>query len=219
MSIKRKLYYNTRSENLNSDSMSKPSRAEAKQASREALIQSAMVLMPTKGLDVSLDELCAHAGYTRGAFYVHFKNRDELTLEVMSINGERWLDSIFRPQENGVAEDLMTMVQRFLSEMTSGTYPITQKAGLRPHQLLEACTRSAVIKQRYLELVTDSIRRLTANVEQSQAKQQLNQHVDAEQMASLLLGLAIGVHTLYDLDYPIDFAKGSMALLQLMAAK
>lgn len=199
--------------------MTKTSRAAAKQASREALIQSAMDLMPEKGIDVSLDELCAHAGYTRGAFYVHFKNRDELTLEVITINGKRWLDSIFRPQEDGEAEDLMTMVQRFLSEMVSGTYPITQKAGLRPHQLLEACARSEPIKQRYLELVTESIGRLTANVSQSQAKQQLNQTIDPEQIASLLLALAVGVHTMYDLDYPIDFSKGSMALMQLMSNK
>jgi TetR/AcrR family transcriptional repressor of nem operon len=199
--------------------MPKPSRAEAKQASREALIQSAMELMPKKGLDVSLDELCAHAGYTRGAFYVHFKNRDELTLEVMTINGEKWLNSIFKPQPDGQAEDLFTMVQRFLSEMVSGTYPISQEAGLRPHQLLEACARSELIKQRYLELVADSIRRLTANVQHSQDKQQLKQSIDPEQIASLLLALAIGVHTMYDLDYPIDFSKGSMALLQLMSSQ
>lgn len=197
--------------------MPKPSRAEAKQASRDALIKSAMELMPEKGINVSLDELCAHAGYTRGAFYVHFKSRDELTLEVMTINGENWLNSIFRPQDDGEAEDLLTMVQRFLTEMVSGTYPITQKAGLRPHQLLEACARNEAIKKRYLELVSDSIRRLTTNVQRSQNLQQLNQTIDPEQIASLLLGLAIGVHTMYDLDYPIDFAKGSMTLLQLLA--
>jgi AcrR family transcriptional regulator len=209
--------YNVISAKRNSKTMPKPSRAEAKQASRDALIKSAMELMPEKGIDVSLDELCAHAGYTRGAFYVHFKNRDELTLEVMTINGENWLNSIFRPQEDGEAEDLLTMVQRFLTEMVSGTYPITQKAGLRPHQLLEACARNEAIKKRYLELVSDSIRRLTANVQRSQNQQQLNQNIDPEQIASLLLGLAIGVHTMYDLDYPIDFAKGSMTLLQLLA--
>ena len=197
--------------------MPKTSRAEAKQASREALIKSAKDLMPKKGIDVSLDELCAHAGYTRGAFHVHFKNRDELTLEVMTVNGELWLNSIFRPQADGKAEDLMTMVQRFLSEMMSGTYPISQEAGLRPHQLLEACARSDAIKKCYLDLITDSIQRLTQNVKQSQEKQQLNQQVDARQLASILLSLAIGVHTLYDLDYPIDFAKGSMTLLQLLA--
>jgi len=196
--------------------MPKPSRAEAKQASREALIKSAMELMPKKGIDVSLDELCAHAGYTRGAFYVHFKNRDELTLEVMTVNGELWLNSIFSPKPNGEAENLITMVQRFLSEMVSGTYPISQEAGLRPHQLLEACARSKPIKQRYIELITDSIRRLTENVKQSQADQQLSQTLDPEQVASLLLALAIGTHTLHDLDYPIDFSKGSMTLLQLL---
>ena len=135
----------------------------------------------------------------------------------MTLNGESWLNSIFKPQADGEAEDLFTMVQRFLTEMVAGTYPISQEAGLRPHQLLEACARSEPIKQRYLELVTDSIRRLTANVQQSQNKQQLNKTIDPEQIASLLLALAIGVHTMYDLDYPIDFAKGSMTLLQLLA--
>jgi len=71
------------------------SRQAAKQASKQALVQSARELFPAKGLDVSLDDICAHAGYTRGAFYVHFKNRDELILEVMSRVGEEWLDSIF----------------------------------------------------------------------------------------------------------------------------
>ncbi|OUS33293.1 hypothetical protein A9R00_13165, partial [Oleispira antarctica] len=132
-------------------------------------------------------------------------------------NGENWLNSIFKPRPGGEAEDLFTMVQRFLTEMVSGTYPISQEAGLRPHQLLEACARSEPIKQRYLELVSDSIRRLTANVQQSQKQQQLNNGIDPEQVASLLLALAIGVHTMHDLDYPIDFAKGSMALLQLLA--
>ena len=37
--------------------MPKPSRAEAKQASRDALIKSAMELMPEKGIDVSLENV------------------------------------------------------------------------------------------------------------------------------------------------------------------
>jgi len=65
--------------------------------------------------------------------------------------------------------------------------------------------------------VTDSIRPLTANVQQSQDKPQIKQAIDPEPIASLLLALAIGAHTLHDLDYPIDFAKGSMTLLQLLA--
>lgn len=209
----------SKSKGASSVSPAKTKRETAKIASREALVRSAMVLMPEKGLDVSLDELCAHAGYTRGAFYVHFKNRDELTVEVMTRNGEVWLDSIFSSQVEGEAEDLLTMVPRFLNEMVSGNYPITKEAGLRPHQLLEACARSEVIRERYIGHISESIKRLSENVKQSQNKKQLNSGADPEQIAILLLGLAIGFHTMYDLDYPLDVSKTALAMLQLMSGK
>jgi len=191
-------------------------RQAAKEASKEALIRSAMQLMPDKGLDVSLDELCNHAGYTRGAFYVHFKKREDLQLEIMNRVGRSWLDSIFGTDPVAGPEDLMTMVQRFLSEMLSGDYPITRKGGLRPHQLLDLCARSERIKAAYLALVKDSINRLKDNIRVSQQLGQLDKELDAEQVANLLLVLAVGVHTMYDLDYPIDFSAGVSTLLQLI---
>ena len=128
------------------------SRAEAKQASREALIESAMVLFPERGLDVSLDDLCAHAGYTRGAFYVHFKNRDELTLEVMTRVGQRMMDTLLGETEDARREDLFAVAARFIPALFNGDYPLTRHGGMRPFQLLDACARSESIHQRYLAL-------------------------------------------------------------------
>src|SRR5690606_17947197 len=125
---------------MSKQSRSAQSREAAKQASREALVRAAMELFPEQGLDVSLDDICAHAGYTRGAFYVHFKNRDELTLEVMSRVGQEWLDSIFGDEDSD--GDLLTLMQRFLGELVGGTYPLTKAGGMRPYQLLDACARS-----------------------------------------------------------------------------
>src|SRR5262245_37416602 len=45
-----------------------------KQETREALLRAGMEMFAEQGLDApSLDALCARAGFTRGAFYVHFK--------------------------------------------------------------------------------------------------------------------------------------------------
>lgn len=195
-------------------SKSAQSRQAAKQASKEALVKSAMELFPEKGLDVSLDELCAHAGYTRGAFYVHFKNRDELTLEVMSRVGEEWLNSIFGDEDDD--GDLITLMQRFLGELVGGTYPLTRKGGMRPYQLLDACVRSPAIHARYLAFVQDSIRRLAIYVVNSQHKKHIKPNLDAEQLASILIAVVIGTHTLYDLDFPMDLAKTSLTLMQLL---
>lgn len=199
---------------MSKQSRSAQSREAAKQASREALVRAAMELFPEQGLDVSLDDICAHAGYTRGAFYVHFKNRDELTLEVMSRVGQEWLDSIFGDEDSD--GDLLTLMQRFLGELVGGTYPLTKAGGMRPYQLLDACARSPRIHERYLEFVRDSIRRLALYVVNSQKKRHIKADLDAEQLASILIAVVIGTHTLYDLDYPMDLARTSATLLQLL---
>ena len=54
------------------------SRDLAKQETREALIQAGMDAFSEEGVDLpSLDAICARAGFTRGAFYVHFKDRED----------------------------------------------------------------------------------------------------------------------------------------------
>ncbi|WP_161569598.1 TetR/AcrR family transcriptional regulator [Veronia nyctiphanis] len=191
-------------------------RQAAKAASKEALIKSAMTLIPMRGLDVSLDELCAHAGYSRGAFYVHFKTREDLQLELMRREGNAWLDALFGSGPLRNEEDLNRLIMRFVTDLKSGTYPITKDSGFRPYQLLDMCCRSERLKEAYLELVQQSVVRLRDIVVMSQQQGYLSKRLDAEQVASLLLLLSVGAHTMYDLDYPIDFANGSKTLIQLL---
>ena len=58
-------------------------RRETKQETREALISAALAEFAEHGFDApSLDAICARAGYTRGAFYVHFRDRSDLRCQV-----------------------------------------------------------------------------------------------------------------------------------------
>ena len=197
------------------DKQTGKSRAEAKQASREALIESAMTLFPEKGLDVSLDELCAHAGYTRGAFYVHFSNRDELTLEVMTRVGQRMMDTLLGSAGEDRREDLFTVAARFVPALFNGDYPLTRHGGMRPFQLLDACARSEEIHRRYLALAQESIDRLAINVRESQQKGQIREDLDARMLSTLIVALVIGIHTMYDLDFPVDFQAGLSTFMTL----
>ena len=57
---------------------------EHKQNSREQILSGAMNLFSRKGFaNVSIDELMAEAGMTRGAFYAHFKSKSELYAEAV----------------------------------------------------------------------------------------------------------------------------------------
>ena len=60
------------------------SRDVAKQETRQALIQAGMAAFSEEGVDMpSLDAICARAGFTRGAFYVHFKDREDFFAAVV----------------------------------------------------------------------------------------------------------------------------------------
>ena len=55
-----------------------------KQNSREQILRGAMSLFSRKGFaKVSIDELMAEAGMTRGAFYAHFKSKSALYAETV----------------------------------------------------------------------------------------------------------------------------------------
>lgn len=189
-------------------------RAAAKEASHEALVGAAIALFAEKGLDVSLDEICARAGYTRGAFYVHFKDRDELITVVMQQVGLGSLNVLLGAAEG--ADDLATVARRFPQVLQSGTYPLSRAGGIRPYQLLDACARSAVIREQYVALIGVSIARLAQNLRADQAAGRVRADIDAGHAAGLLAATVIGLHTMYDLEAPIDLAQGAEELLKLL---
>lgn len=188
-----------------------PSRAESKQETRDALIHAGLLLFARHGLDgPSLDAICARAGYTRGAFYVHFKDRDDFLVAVMERVGTAFLDAV-------IGGGLEPTVRRFLSSIADGLYPITRKGGVRPYQLYDACARSPAVRSRYVDLIGLAIAKLALLVSEEQRAGALRGDVAAGDAAGLLLALVIGAHTMLDLEVPLDYpqlARAALALLQ-----
>ncbi len=61
-----------------------PLSKEHKQRSREHILDSAIRLFAVRGFNkVSIDQLMLDAGMTRGAFYAHFKSKEELYAQAM----------------------------------------------------------------------------------------------------------------------------------------
>lgn len=175
-------------------------RQESKERTRKRLVSSAITLFSKKGIDrPSLDEICHEAGVTRGAFYVHFRDRDALLAAVMDEVGQAFLDSFF-----GGAQGTLPLASAFASAMATGAYPLTRRGGMRPHQLLDACARSKLIRRRYTTLVREAIDRLRVRMSTEQSAGTLRAELDPKAVSVLLLMLAIGAHTLVDLDLELD---------------
>jgi AcrR family transcriptional regulator len=189
-------------------------REETKRETREALIDAGIALIGEEGLDVSLDAVCERAGFTRGAFYVHFADRDAFLEAVMERVGAQFLDAVLGTA--GKDDDLLTVAARFLRAVTTGDYPLMREGGVRPHQLLDACARSPAIRARYVALAEDSVARMAQAVRRSQKDEVLRDDVDAKAVAQILLAAIIGAQTMNELAIPMDLAKTSAALLRLL---
>jgi AcrR family transcriptional regulator len=211
------------------------SRDGAKQQTRAALVNAALELFAEQGLDVpSLDAICDRAGYTRGAFYVHFKTREDILVAVMDQVGESFLASVFSQMpelasgERGAGAGaprgrrLHQAVGRFVDAVTSGAYPLMATDGkgplVRPHQLLDACARSSIVRERYRSLVQLSVGAVAGLVKHDQDDGAVRDDVDPETVATMALALIIGAQTMSDLGLTLDPAHLASAVERMLGA-
>ncbi|MDF9763783.1 AcrR family transcriptional regulator [Peribacillus simplex] len=106
------------------------------------IIQAAFKLFGTKGYgSTSVDDILNEVGRTRGAFYTHFKSKEELLMEVMHIRMEIHLD------------DLENM---FEEQVKQGTFEIKSFI----HQFFDILIKTTTLRPYwtgiYLELIKQS---------------------------------------------------------------
>jgi AcrR family transcriptional regulator len=188
------------------------------QETREALLRAGEELFAREGLDgPSLDAICAHAGKTRGAFYVHFEDRDAFLAAVMERVGLPFLDAVLGAGEAPVS--LGEAAARFVESVAKGSYPLTKGGALRPSQLIDACTRSKPVRDRYAGLIQDAITRLAGATKRAQKDGLARADVEADDVAVLLLAAIVGAQTmLVDLRLPLRFPDAARTALTLLAA-
>jgi TetR/AcrR family transcriptional regulator, transcriptional repressor for nem operon len=187
-----------------------------KEATKGALIAAGMELFAKHGLDgPSLDDICAHAGFTRGAFYVHFQDRDDFLVAVMDRVGRQILDELL--VAGGGSGGLVGAMQRFLAASASGKYPLMPAGGIRPHQLLDACARSRPLRERYLGLVDMSTARIAQLLGQEQKDGGVRVDLEPANAATLMVALVVGLQTLADLGVPIALGPLAADVLRLMS--
>lgn len=200
-------------------------RASSKLETRAALIRAALSEFGERGFDApSLDAICARAGYTRGAFYVHFRSRDELVSAAMEWVLGALLDAVIGP--DATSADLSQTIDLYVGLSTRGRSRLDEEvdddenggelAGMPLHQVLEACERAPAVRERLRRMLGDAMRRLTTVVESERKRQGVREDVEASEISSLLLLLALGLRVATDLELPIDVASGRDALGRLL---
>jgi TetR/AcrR family transcriptional regulator, transcriptional repressor for nem operon len=197
-------------------------------------VDAGIALFGEEGLDApSLDAICERAGFTRGAFYVHFRDRDEFLEAVMERLGSQFLDAVLADEDDGTSAALprdgplqgqaksgtalTRTMARFVGAVAAGEYPLMREGGVRPHQLLDACARSPAIRAQYIRLAEESVVRLAKIVRADQKAGTLRDDVDDRSVATLLLAAIIGAQTMNELRMKLDLGRTGAALLRLLA--
>jgi AcrR family transcriptional regulator len=198
-----------------------PTRDETKQRTRAALVDAGVAPFGEEGLDApSLDAICERAGFTRGAFYVHFRDRDEFLQAVMERLGAQFLDAVLADEDERDAKPgtaLTRTIARFVGAVAAGDYPLMRQGGVKPHQLLDACARSEAIREQYVALAEESVARMARIVRADQKAGTLRDDVDDRSIATLLLAAIIGAQTMNELRMKVDLGGTSAAMLRMLA--
>jgi len=200
------------------------SREAAKQETRHALVEAAMGEFAEKGLDApSLDAICARAGFTRGAFYVHFRDREELLAAVMEHALGLLLDAVIA--DEGDRDDLFRTVERYVQIAAQGVRDLggpgaggaqAEPAGVPLHQVMAACQRHEATRERMVGILQEARRRVAQAARSGQGAGRVRSDVAADGVASLLVLLALGVRAAADLGLPLHVERTRDALLALL---
>ncbi len=91
-------------------------RQESKEVTRLRLVETAERLFLRKGFeDASVDEISETAGYSRGAFYSNFKDKEQVFLAVIDRRRPKALDEIFQ-QVSEPAEQIAAVREWFSNQ-------------------------------------------------------------------------------------------------------
>ncbi len=188
-------------------------RTQAKEETRDALVKAALALFAEKGLDAPIDEICARAGYSRGAFYAHFGDRDALMVTAMLSRRQATFDGLLAMLGDELS--IPPLLELLAGLVASGSFP--QKEGVRSPEFLQACRRSKELRRAQHGLLDDTAARLATVVRRDQAAERIRPELDPASLAALLVVLEAGVEVMADLGWSYDVTAVAKTVSQLVA--
>ena len=191
-------------------------RAETKQATHAALIAAGIEEFSEHGLDASLDAICARAKLTRGAFYVHFADRDSFIVAVMNhVLGGFITELTGRGAELGSVE---RGVRLFFAAAEARDPVVHAGRGLRFSHLMDACRRIPQIGEAYRRLITVGRAQLAAGLASDQAADRTRADLAPDAIADLMTVMVLGVVAALELEIPLDMPRLADSALAVIGA-
>ena len=186
--------------------------AEMKLETRAALIAAGLAEISEHGLEASLDAICARADLTRGAFYVHFADREAFLVAVMNEVLGRFVASL----TSSDVTDLRSAIDAFFAAAAARSPAIHDGGALRFHHVTEACVRSRAIGDTYRGIVHAGRDCLAHLVARDDHTAEVRARVSPRALADTLIVAALGVAASVELGLQLDLERVAGALRVMM---
>ena len=178
------------------------SREASKQETRDALLRAGTELYLDATSEPSLDAICARAGYTRGAFYVHFKDRTEFLFAVIDNLLREFLDAVIADQ--GAQEPALEGGQ--VSETIGRFLQAAQVEHGTVKFLAQVLYWHPEIKNRYAVVLQGALQRVAALIGREQQQGIVRQDIPNGDVALILVATAMGIAGLMDSNVDLDLS-------------
>ncbi len=168
-------------------------RAQAKEATRRALLEAGLAETIDRGGEIpTIETLCARAGYTRGAFYVYFKDREHFINEMFHWLLTDVMHTIFLTATED-AVDVQDVIVRFNDALVRGEWPDLHN-NIRAVYLaiLRELKPGSSVLEKHAELMQDIADHLERLIRSGQKAGRIRKDAKAREVAVLFQLTAVG---------------------------
>ncbi|AOZ73325.1 hypothetical protein BK816_08575 [Boudabousia tangfeifanii] len=166
-----------------------PKLSRKRMATRAKLMEAATELFAEKGVSAtSLEEICEKAGFTRGALYSNFSDKNDLLVAVVTAQYQHLFEDLDKGWEAATANSDLTL-EGVVSELIS-TLPIDRTYILLTQQMLMSSLRSPELAAITIPLSDHYARNVGAFVTEKLAAIDRCPIVDQEELGEFVIALA-----------------------------
>ncbi|HEX9697689.1 MAG TPA: TetR/AcrR family transcriptional regulator [Actinomycetota bacterium] len=188
-------------------------RAQRKEKTRRALLNAAVAATIERNGEIpSIEALCGKAGYSRGAFYSQFRDRDQFVGEMLEWIITDILGNILESTTSGTST-IQEVMDRFVGMFTDRNWPDVQ-AGIAPVYLavLRELQHGSSVRVRHATLMNGIVDRLEALIVAGQEAGRLRVDIRPRGAATICLLAAVGAVMWTDVALPSDVASAARTL-------
>jgi TetR/AcrR family transcriptional repressor of nem operon len=190
-------------------------REEAKKRTRHALMAGGRDSIIESGLDVSLAEICERAGYSRGAFYGHFRDRQEFLVSITEWMFSAMIDSLISDQD--APDDLLVSAQRFTHALSTGQWPLIPRIRVAAVRLMDALSRWPKIRESFDRFTAETIEKFEHGAKAGQTAGLVRADLDPHAVGAMLMIASMGAIILHNVGLSIDYKQQAETLLRLIS--